>query len=177
MISKHITCKPKHDNYRRLANYIAGKTQNRGIEFDERPPYIQEPYPRESGDLAEHRLRRLSECNLVYREAENGRESEGILSIDARSYNERNAFLRRNSDHSTGEKCLLSWTAGCWTEGDYEGAIQEVISTQAMNTRSQKAKTYHLIVSFRPEDREKLTEDVFKEIERRFASTLVVYKF
>ena len=66
----------------------------------------------------------------------------------------------------------MTWTAGCWEEDDYQSAIKEVVATQELNTRSQKEKTYHLIVSFRPEDREKLTEEAFKEIEQRFAETL-----
>ena len=52
MISKHITCKPGNDNYKRLANYIAGNTKHRGVKFDERQPYIPEYYPGEAGDLA-----------------------------------------------------------------------------------------------------------------------------
>lgn len=37
----------------------------------------------------------------------------------------------------------------CMTDDDVELAALEVLNTQAMNTRSQADKTYHLIVSFR----------------------------
>ena len=60
-----------------------------------------------------------------------------------------------------GEKCLASWCAGCVTEDDYGLAIVEAQAAQAMNTRSQKEKTYHLLVSLRPEDEAKLTPDDF----------------
>jgi hypothetical protein len=72
----------------------------------------------------------------------------------------------------TGEKALLCWCAGCWAGDDYELAIQEVVDTQALNTRTAKEKTYHLIVSFRPEDEVRLTPEVLKEIEAEFAKAL-----
>ncbi len=71
-----------------------------------------------------------------------------------------------------GEKALMSWCAGCWAEDDYQLAIHEVESTKAMNTRSNKGKTYHLVVSFRPEDEVRLSPEVFKEIETEFAKAL-----
>jgi len=71
-----------------------------------------------------------------------------------------------------GEKCLLTWCVGCWAGDDYDLAIQEVADTQAMNTRTSKEKTYHLIVSFRPEDEAKLTPAVLKEIEVELAKGL-----
>lgn len=66
----------------------------------------------------------------------------------------------------------MSWCAGCWAGDDYELAIQEVMDTQALNTRTPQEKTYHLVVSFRPEDETKLTPEVFKAIEERFAQAL-----
>ncbi len=72
-----------------------------------------------------------------------------------------------------GEKALMSWCAGCWSgDDDYQLAIQEVEAVQAMNTRSSKEKTYHLVISFRPEDEATLTQEVFKEIELEFAKAL-----
>ena len=71
-----------------------------------------------------------------------------------------------------GEKSLVSWCAGCWAGDDYELAMQEVADTQALNTRSQGVKTYHLVVSFRPEDEGVLTPEKFKAIEERFAEAL-----
>ncbi|MBD5646500.1 MAG: relaxase/mobilization nuclease domain-containing protein [Desulfovibrio sp.] len=71
-----------------------------------------------------------------------------------------------------GEKSLVSWCAGCWAGDDYELAMQEVADTQALNTRSQGVKTYHLVVSFRPEDAAVLTPEKLKAIEERFAQSL-----
>lgn len=99
MISKHISCKPKNDNYRRLAKYIA----------------------------------------------------------DARS---------------NGEKCLLTWSKGVWNIDDYDFAIHEVEDTQSLNSKTTKAKTYHLVLSFRIEDEGILTEKDFKSIEESFAYAL-----
>ncbi|WP_460030710.1 relaxase/mobilization nuclease domain-containing protein [Megalodesulfovibrio paquesii] len=101
MISRRIQCKPGNDNYRRLANYIAGAG----------------PHPEQ-------------------------------------------------------DKVLFCWTEGCWAGDDYEWGIHEIVATQDMNLRSQKEKTYHLIVSFRPEDNDKLTPEIFKEIEQTFAAAL-----
>ena len=66
----------------------------------------------------------------------------------------------------------MRWCVGCWAGDDYDLAVQEVLDTQALNRRSGKEKTYHLLVSFHPEDEGKLTPDVFKQIEERFADTL-----
>ena len=72
-----------------------------------------------------------------------------------------------------GEKALMSWCAGCWSGDDeYELGIEEAELIQSLNTRSAKEKTYHLVVSFRPEDEANLTPEVFKEIELEFAKTL-----
>ena len=71
-----------------------------------------------------------------------------------------------------GEKCLASWCAGCEADDDYELAILEAEAAQALNTRSGKEKTYHLLVSFRPEDEAKLTPEAFKAVEERFARAL-----
>jgi hypothetical protein len=70
------------------------------------------------------------------------------------------------------EKALMSWCAGCWSDDEYELAIKEVELVQAMNIRTSKEKTYHLMISFRPEDEAKLTSDIFQAIELEFAKTL-----
>ncbi|QAZ66142.1 TraI/MobA(P) family conjugative relaxase [Solidesulfovibrio carbinolicus] len=77
----------------------------------------------------------------------------------------------RAADHED-EKSLMSWCAGCWADDDFELAIREVADTQALNTRTTREKTYHLIVSFRPEDEAKLTPEMLKEIELEFAKAL-----
>ncbi|MEZ6853083.1 relaxase/mobilization nuclease domain-containing protein [Halodesulfovibrio aestuarii] len=71
-----------------------------------------------------------------------------------------------------GEKCLMAWSAECMAGDDYQLGISEVLATQACNERTKKEKTYHLIVSFRPEDEEKLSKEDFKKIEKRFAEVL-----
>ena len=80
--------------------------------------------------------------------------------------------MRRDADRAAGEKCLLKWASGCWAGDDYELGIREVADTQALNTRTTKEKTYHLIVSFRPEDAPRLTPDDYRAIEERFAAAL-----
>lgn len=72
---------------------------------------------------------------------------------------------------NNGEKVLESWHRGSDAD-DYHLAIREVEAVQALNTRSRKEKTYHLIVSFRPEDEPLLTPEVFREIEEEFARAL-----
>jgi hypothetical protein len=74
------------------------------------------------------------------------------------------------ADHQD-EKSYMSWCAGCLGD-DYALGIQEALDTQAMNKRSAKEKTYHLIVSFRPEDEARLNPEVFKLIEEEFAKAL-----
>jgi hypothetical protein len=71
-----------------------------------------------------------------------------------------------------GEKVLLSWCAGGWSDDDYELAIKEVEMVQATNVRTTKEKTYHLLVSFRPEDEYKLPPEILKEIELEFTRAL-----
>lgn len=81
-----------------------------------------------------------------------------------------NAKTGRPGD--TGEKVLFSWCAGCLADDDYEAAIVEVEATQAMNTRATGPKTYHLMVSFRPEDEARLTEENLREMEQNIALAL-----
>ena len=71
-----------------------------------------------------------------------------------------------------GEKSLMHWCAGCLGDDDYKDGIAEAVDVQAMNTRTKQSKTYHLVVSFRPEDEAKLTPEVFRAIEERFAAAL-----
>ena len=72
---------------------------------------------------------------------------------------------------SQGEKTFHSWYAGGEAESYLEGLI-EVEATQAMNTKAEEEKTYHLMVSFRPEDEPKLTKEVLEDIERIYAEAL-----
>lgn len=70
-----------------------------------------------------------------------------------------------------GEKTFHSWYAGGEAETYLEGLI-EVEATQAINTKVEEEKTYHLMVSFRPEDENKLTKEVLEDIERIYAEAL-----
>ena len=70
-----------------------------------------------------------------------------------------------------GEKSLSSWCAGCLGDDDYAAGMEEAVKTQERNPRGG-AKTYHMVVSFRPEDEAKLTPEVCKDIEARFAAAL-----
>lgn len=67
---------------------------------------------------------------------------------------------------------LLTWCAGCIGGEDYQEGIAEAMDTQALNTRITTNPTYHLVISFRPEDEAKLTPEILREIERRFADVL-----
>ena len=71
-----------------------------------------------------------------------------------------------------GEKSLMHWCAGCLGDDDYQDGIAEAVDVQDMNTRTKQSKTYHLVISFRPEDEAKLTPEVFRGIEERFAVAL-----
>lgn len=71
-----------------------------------------------------------------------------------------------------GEKCLVCWCAGCLGGDDYAEGIAEAVDVQGMNTRSHNTKTYHLVISFCPEDEARLTPETFKAIEERFAAAL-----
>ena len=71
-----------------------------------------------------------------------------------------------------GEKSLMHWCAGCLGDDDYQNGIAEAMDVQTMNTRTKQSKTYHLVISFRPEDEAKLTPEIFSAIEERFADSL-----
>lgn len=71
----------------------------------------------------------------------------------------------------SGEKCLINWCEGMLGGEDYAEGIAESLDVQTRNTRAA-SKTYHLVISFRPEDEAKLTLETFKAIEARFACAL-----
>lgn len=80
------------------------------------------------------------------------------------------AFYVGAADHEE-EKLLFRWHESCASE-EFDLAIREVEAVQDLNTRTTREKTYHMIVSFRPDDESKLTEEIFKDIERSFAEAL-----
>lgn len=55
-----------------------------------------------------------------------------------------------------GEKSLMRWCAGCLGDDDYQNGIAEAMDVQAINVRTTKNKTYHLVISFRLEDEAKI---------------------
>ena len=72
-----------------------------------------------------------------------------------------------------GEKCLMAWTQGfCDEQISLTAAIRTMQGTQAENTKCKTAKNYHLVITFRPEDENKLTPDIYKKIEKTFSEKL-----
>ncbi|WP_332248638.1 TraI/MobA(P) family conjugative relaxase [Desulfovibrio sp. 3_1_syn3] len=177
MISKRIPCAPQNDNYARLAKYIAaGREHDMQQELSDGQRHYDPQRHFETGQgLAGNRMRRLSECRLASYSQGQERGAADFLPADARLDRRADGGMRRHADLPEDvkpEKCLMSWCAGCWAGDDYELAIQEVADTQALNMRTTQEKTYHLIVSFRPEDETRLTPETFKAIEERFALAL-----
>lgn len=70
-----------------------------------------------------------------------------------------------------GEKLLFAWHSGCQAE-TYDATLFEIEATQGLNTRCQGIKTYHLMISFRPEDEPSLTKENITNIEKAFAEAL-----
>jgi len=73
-----------------------------------------------------------------------------------------------------GEKLDRLWIAGCDAGGDaadLDAAVAEVESTRRLGPAVDN-KTYHLIVSFRPGDREKLSAADLAAVEATFAEAL-----
>jgi hypothetical protein len=80
-------------------------------------------------------------------------------------------YVAGYTENNPGEKILYSWSAGCAAD-NFQETLMEIEAVQEMNTRVTKEKTYHLMLSFRPEDEEKLTEERMAEIESRIAQGL-----
>jgi hypothetical protein len=85
--------------------------------------------------------------------------------------NSRNLGLYIADASHEGEKLLFAWHEGCLSD-TYAAALIEIEATQGMNTRCQGGKTYHLLVSFRPEDEAKLNQESMRGIEAAFAEAL-----
>ena len=71
-----------------------------------------------------------------------------------------------------GEKCLMAWCAGCLGGDDYKSGMAEAVAVQDTNSRTTQSKTYHLVISFRQEDESRLSPEIIKAIEERFATAL-----
>jgi hypothetical protein len=73
-----------------------------------------------------------------------------------------------------GEKLDRLWIAGCDAGeelGDLDAALAEIEAVRKQKPEI-KNKTYHLLVSFRPGDQEKLSTEALKDIETAFAGAL-----
>lgn len=73
-----------------------------------------------------------------------------------------------------GEKLDRLWIAGCDAGeelGDLDAALAEIEAVRKQKPDT-KNKTYHLLVSFRPSDQEKLSSETLKHIEEEFAGAL-----
>lgn len=82
-------------------------------------------------------------------------------------------YLARLDEYADDkEQPLMTWCIGCIGGDDYREGIAEAIDTQALNTRIKSNPTYHLVVSFNPEDEAKLSPEILRDIERRFAEVL-----
>ena len=55
---------------------------------------------------------------------------------------------------------------------DIDLAVKAIEATQALNTRTTADKTYHLILSFRAEDTDRLSDDVLLDVEETAAAAL-----
>lgn len=75
------------------------------------------------------------------------------------------------TEQEPGEKVLSAWSVGCELE-DFRDSFMEVEAVQALNTTTSKDKTYHLMLSFRPEDEARLSVEIMQDIERQFAEAL-----
>lgn len=80
-------------------------------------------------------------------------------------------YIVGKTERDPAEKMLLSWFTGCESE-ELQDALMDIEAVQAINTRTMKEKTYHLILSFRPEDENKLTPEIYNEIEQHIANAL-----
>ncbi|MGK2742262.1 TraI/MobA(P) family conjugative relaxase [Tepidicaulis sp. LMO-SS28] len=73
-----------------------------------------------------------------------------------------------------GEKLDQFWIVGCDAGdelGDLDAALAEIEAVRRHKPET-KNKSYHLMVSFRPGDRERLSADALKDIETEFAAAL-----
>lgn len=75
------------------------------------------------------------------------------------------------SDEGKSDRVSEINISNCHSE-DLTWATREMLSTQRQNTRATSDKTYHLLISFSPEEEKLLDYEKIKEIERRFCKEL-----
>lgn len=80
-------------------------------------------------------------------------------------------YICGHTENNPDEKMLASWFANCEGENLQEN-LMEIEAVQALNTRATGAKTYHLMVAFRPEDEDKLTMERLEAIDKKIALAL-----
>jgi hypothetical protein len=85
----------------------------------------------------------------------------------ASSYQKLVAYIRDIKNN--GRKVLAEWSTNCLAK-TLELCEREIVATQAMNNRTQVNKTYHLVLSFHPEDQ--LTQAVMADIENAVCSAI-----
>ena len=88
-------------------------------------------------------------------------ERLAVYIVDGKGSAKRLGEYLTDADNG-GEKVVDTWATNCFSDS-IDLAIEEIICTQAMNTRSKIDKNYHLIFSF-PEG-EKPTIEQINEIE------------
>ena len=90
---------------------------------------------------------------------------------EARSANSAAALVDYILDaKGLGAKVLFSWATNCADPSDIALCAQEMTATQALNQRTERSKTYHLIVSLAPGER--LDEGQLRQVEEHFCKAL-----
>ena len=90
---------------------------------------------------------------------------------EARSTNSAAALVDYILDaKGRGAKVLYSWASNCSDPSDIALCTQEMTATQALNRRTERSKTYHLIVSLAPGER--LNEEQLRRVEEHFCKAL-----
>ncbi|MDR2893515.1 MAG: relaxase/mobilization nuclease domain-containing protein [Deltaproteobacteria bacterium] len=80
-------------------------------------------------------------------------------------------YICGHTEEKPEEKVLASWFTNCDGE-DFTETMMEIEAVQDLNTTAKGFKTYHLMVSFRPEDEDKLTPERLEAIDQKIALAL-----
>jgi len=88
-------------------------------------------------------------------------------SVEKSSFSRLVDYITDNQskEHRLGEVSIIN----CISD-ELDIAVEEVRATQALNTRAKSDKTFHLLVSFRPD--EKPSTEVLKAIEAKLCEGL-----
>lgn len=80
-------------------------------------------------------------------------------------------YVAGYTENNPAEKMLDAWVTGCVSE-NFSDVLMEIEAVQGMARNTERDKSYHLMLSFRPEDEAKLTPEILRDIEARFAEAL-----